>query len=94
MLGDDQLVQLERTLLVVSLVSQNRGETFFDELLGNVATRKLGIRRERRVCALVVRPVRNGDTFPFIILAILGLNVIDVYMDRLADESLSQEPES
>ena len=99
LLGDDELVELSRPVLVVLLVPQNGRVTLLHELLRNVAMRRAQIPlagRQRIDIASPTDPpvstsVSNGNTLLLIVVPFLGLDVVDVNIDGLSDELFSQE---
>lgn len=76
LLGDNELVKLGRTLLVVTAVAESAGKTLLDELLGNV---------------LALATVGNGHTLALLVLAVLGLDIVDQDVHNLANQTLTKE---
>jgi hypothetical protein len=96
--GDDQLVKLGRSVLVVLLVPQNGGITLFDELLRHIAARSRATIRPDHLCFTgfyailpVSASVSDSDTFLLVIIAFLWFDIVDVYVDRLSNELFTQE---
>jgi hypothetical protein len=87
LLRNDELVNLRGPILVVSPMTQNRGEAFLDELFGDIAA----VSRALRVDPLVIA-IGDGDTFALFVFPIFRLHIVDADVHRLSDEAFSQEP--
>jgi hypothetical protein len=96
--GDDQLVKLGRSVLVVLLVPQNGGITLFDELLRHIAARSRATIRPDHLCFTgfyaslpVSASISNSDAFLLVVIAFLRLDIVNIDVDRLSDELFAQE---
>jgi hypothetical protein len=78
LLGNDQFVELGRTILIFTAVAEDGSKALLNELLGGIA---------------VLTAVGNGHTLALLILAILGLDIVDVDVNVLADKTLAKEPD-
>ena len=92
LLSNDKLVEFGRSILIISTMSKDGGQTPFDHLFRDVAMTSVTHTRPRITRdPLVLVTVCDGDAFTLLELPILGFDVINQHMDSLANESFSEE---
>ena len=93
--GNDELVEFERTILIITSVSKNCCKTLLDQLLGNVAKPVISMLLKYVmnlvIDKLVLVAITDGYAFAFLKISLFGLDVVDVNVDLFSDQSLSQE---
>lgn len=93
--GNDELVEFERTVLIITSVSKNCCKTLLDQLLGNVAKAVISMLLKYAmnlvIDKLVLVAITDGYAFSFFKISFLGLDVVDVNIDIFSDQPLSQE---
>lgn len=93
--GNDELVKFERTILIITSVSNNSCKAFLDQLFSNVADPVISIflkcMKNLVIDKLVLVAITDGYAFAFLKISLFGLDVVDVNVDLFSDQSLSQE---
>lgn len=93
--GHDELVEFERTILIITSVSNNSCKAFLDQLFSNVADPVISIflkcMKNLVIDKLVLVAITDGYAFAFLKISLFGLDVVDVNVDLFSDQSLSQE---
>lgn len=91
--GHDELVEFERTILIITSVSNNSCKAFLDQLFSNVADPVISIflKCMKKIDKLVLVAITDGYAFAFLKISLFGLDVVDVNVDLFSDQSLSQE---
>lgn len=93
--GNDELVEFERTVLIITSVSKNCCKTLLDQLLGDVAKAVISMLLKYVmnlvIDKLVLVAITDGYAFSFFKISFLGLDVVDVNIDIFSDQPLSQE---
>ena len=93
--GNDELVEFERTVLIITSVSNNSCKAFLDQLFSNVADPVISIflkcMKNLVIDKLVLVAITDGYAFAFLKISLFGLDVVDVNVDLFSDQSLSQE---
>lgn len=71
-------------------MAQDSGQTSFDHLLGNVAGHQPDLNSGKQD-SLVLVTIGDGHTLPLFVIALSRLDIIDEYVNILADKTFPQE---